>query len=280
MTSTPPSVQNLPEMIAVMAKTFAIAHAEDTDAHLAQALVYNAGRLAYRLREQGLQVDAKTSISDVVTEADRAAEQFVASVLETLRPEDGVVGEEGAARTGSSGRTWHIDPVDGTYNFSRGSDYFCSAVSLSDADGVILGAVHRPAMGYTWCGGRDLPATQDGQPMQVAEGSAAQLGLATYLHPADMTRDEVREAWTAVASRFATVRMLGAGSVDLCGVAAGQWGAWIQHSVADWDFLPGQAIVEAAGGKTAKVFAGGVEWSIAGNASAVAEIEEALRGNL
>ena len=75
---------SLTEMIDAIIKTFIVAHADDTDAHLAQALVYNAGRLAWRLREQGVDIEQKTSVSDVVTDADFAAERFVAGVLEAL----------------------------------------------------------------------------------------------------------------------------------------------------------------------------------------------------
>src|SRR5699024_12077401 len=89
--------------------------------------------------EQGISTEQKTSVSDVVTEADRAAEKFVAGVLEAIRAEDGIVGEEGAQRKSQSGRTWVIDPVDGTYNFTNGSDYWCSALALSDASGTVLG---------------------------------------------------------------------------------------------------------------------------------------------
>ena len=118
------------EMVSALAKTFAIAREGVDDQRLARDIVYNAGRLAWRLREGkqargGLATEYKTSVSDVVTEADRAAEQFVAEALELLRPEDGVVGEEGASRPSKSGRVWVIDPVDGTYNFTRGSDYWC-----------------------------------------------------------------------------------------------------------------------------------------------------------
>src|SRR5699024_1679082 len=76
------------EMLAAITKTFIVVHVDDTDAHLAQALVYNAGRLAWRMREQGISTEQKTSVSDVVTEADRAAETFVAGVLEAIRAEE------------------------------------------------------------------------------------------------------------------------------------------------------------------------------------------------
>lgn len=267
------------EMLAAITKTFIVAHVDDSDAHLAQALVYNAGRLAWRMREQGISTEQKTSVSDVVTEADRAAEKFVAGVLEAIRAEDGIVGEEGAQRESQSGRTWVIDPVDGTYNFSNGSDYWCSALALTDEQGTVLGAVHRPAMGYTWFGGRDFPTSRDGKKVApLADAPAAQLCLSTYLHPRFMADEKLRNVWLSVAENFASVRMLGAGSVDLSTVADGTMGAWMQHSVPDWDWLPGQALVHAAGGATSKVEAGGVEWCIAGNQQVVAEMENYLRG--
>ncbi|MDY5839494.1 MAG: inositol monophosphatase family protein [Corynebacterium camporealensis] len=270
---------SLNEMIDAIAKTFMVAHADDTDAHLAQALVYNAGRLAWRMREQGLNVDQKTSVSDVVTDADRAAERFVATVLEALRGEDGLLGEEGASRESKTGRTWVIDPVDGTYNFTSGSDYWCSALALRDDNELILGAVHRPAMGYTWFGGKDNPTTRDRQPVQQLNNAPASLiSLSSYLHPTSMVNPDIAAAWKSVAQNFATVRMLGAGSVDLASVADGTLGAWMQHSVPDWDWLPGKALVESAGGIGKKVEAGGVEWCLAGNAQVVKEMEGWLRG--
>ncbi|MFW9244150.1 inositol monophosphatase family protein [Corynebacterium striatum] len=270
---------SLNEMIDAITKTFLVAHVDDTDAHLAQALVYNAGRLAWRMREQGVDINQKTSVSDVVTDADRAAERFVAGVLEVVRPEDGILGEEGATRPSTSGRTWVIDPVDGTYNFSSGSDYWCSALALADAEGVIFGAVHRPAMGYTWFGGRDFPTSRDGKDVaKLQNQSAKEISMATYLHPTSIQDADIRSAWQRVGEKFATVRMLGAGSVDLSSVADGTWGAWMQHSVADWDWFPGKALVEAAGGAARKLEAGGVEWCIAGNKQVVDEMEEWLRG--
>lgn len=102
--------------------------------------------------------------------------------------------------------------------------------------------------------------------------------MATYLHPTSIQDADIRAAWQRVGEKFATVRMLGAGSVDLSSVADGTWGAWMQHSVADWDWFPGKALVEAAGGAARKVEAGGVEWCIAGNKQVVDEMEEWLRG--
>ncbi|WP_425429796.1 inositol monophosphatase family protein [Corynebacterium pacaense] len=272
----------LEQMIGAITKTFTIAHEQDSDEHLAQTLVFNAGRLAWRMRENGVDTDYKTSVSDVVTDADRAAESFVAGVLEALRPEDGILGEEGAHRASTSGRTWVIDPVDGTYNFTRGSDYWCSALALVEGDPaaperVVFGAVHRPAMGYTWFGGPGIRSTRDSRELPLlVDAPCGDISLATYIHPVWLAKERVRGVWAEVATHFATLRMLGAGSVDLASVADGTWGAWMQHSVADWDWLPGRALVEGAGGACVKVDAGGVTWCVAGNPQAVTEISAIL----
>ncbi|MDO5513020.1 inositol monophosphatase family protein [Corynebacterium sp.] len=273
---------SLDDMIAAITKTFVIAHDQDSDEHLAQALVYNAGRLAWRLREQGLPTRQKTSVSDVVTVADTAAEDFISGVLAQLRPEDGILGEEGAERTSSSGRYWVIDPVDGTYNFASGSDYWCCALALvegapSDPEKVILGAVHRPAMGYTWLGGPEIPTRRDGRDVaKLVDIDADQLSLGTYIHPTSLAQPERAAAWMRAAAEVATLRMLGAGSVDLASVADGTLGVWMQHSVADWDWLPGLALVQGAGGTGVKVEAGGVTWCVAGNSRAVEHVAAAL----
>ena len=109
------------------------------DTQLATRLVREAGTLAAAMRRDGLSAETKTHVSDVVTAADRAAEALIVEALRRERPDDSIVGEEGADHTGSSGRTWVIDPVDGTYNFHRGLEWWCCALALTDGDDVAAG---------------------------------------------------------------------------------------------------------------------------------------------
>lgn len=270
------------DALQAITKTFIISHDRDDDGALAQALVYNAGRLAWRMREAGVTTEFKTSVSDVVTAADRAAEDFVAEVLRTLRPQDGLLGEEGASAPSESGRTWVIDPVDGTYNFTTGSDYWCSALALvdgdpEDPDALHFGVVHRPAMGYTWFGGPGIPTTLDGAPVgTLADLPPEKSCLTGYLHPTDIATPELNRVFTDTVRDFATVRFNGSASVDMAGVASGNAGCWFQHSVLPWDLLPGRALIEGAGGRCARVRAGGKLWSVAGSPSSVGHVVENL----
>lgn len=249
------------------------------DVALAAALTREAAQLAARMRAEGLRAQHKTSISDVVTAADHAAEDLVASSLARLRPHDGIVGEEGAEATSTTGRTWVIDPVDGTYNFLSGLGTWCSALALRDGSGLVLGAVHQPAVDEAWIGGRDLPTRLNGTRVgQLADLPLAEVAMATYLHPAVLPDDSLREPGLAAVSGAATVRMFGSGSCDLAAVAAGRIGVWAQQSVPEWDWLPGAALVTAAGGRTEQVEVRGHVWSVAGRPTAVEQVLAALRG--
>jgi fructose-1,6-bisphosphatase/inositol monophosphatase family enzyme len=254
------------------------------DYELAAELVREAGQLALLMRQGGLDAQRKTSISDVVTAADHAAEAYVLEQLQRCRPDDGVLGEEGAAVHGSSGRTWVIDPVDGTYNFLQGSTYWCSAIALKDESDVLLGAIFQPEEDKLWIGGKQRATTLNGDPVTTfredgANRNAADvshLGAATYIHPRWLSDPMCAMPWHAAATSAATLRMLGSGSCDLGRVADGQLGCWFQHSCPEWDWLPGKAIVTAAGGLAGSVHVNGLEWFMAGGTTAVHQLRAAL----
>ncbi|MDO4911662.1 MAG: inositol monophosphatase [Corynebacterium sp.] len=273
-------------------------HREDSDAELAQALVRATGLGALLTRDAGLDIHQKANIADVVTQADLWAEDFTGTVLRTLRPNDGLLGEEGTDHASDSGRTWVIDPVDGTFNFAAGMDYFCSALALvhgdpADPRAVEFGAVHRPVTNTTWFGGAGLGTTvyQHGDPNDPTAGTRARhlpplprgsraknmenSGLATYLHPSFYS-EPVFDVWRGLVPCFATFRTLGSASIDLAQLSAGVIDAWAQIKVCDWDWLPGRGLIEGVGGTTRKITVQGIEWSLAGTDTVVAEMVEHL----
>jgi myo-inositol-1(or 4)-monophosphatase len=238
------------------------------DLQLAGELVRQAGRLADRMLRDGLETHHKSSVSDVVSAADHAAEELIVAALRSARPDDGLVGEEGANQPGAGNRTWYIDPVDGTYNFLSGLPYWCSALALA-ATCAASGA-DEPVLGPTSCNGVPVPLLTD--------APLSRLSLASYLHPATLPDDGAREPLLDVLRGAATVRMLGSGSLELAAVAGGRLGVWAQLDTLDWDWLPGAALVRAAGGVTEVVHHRGHRWHLAGNRQAVAEIRGLLLG--
>jgi len=246
------------------------------DMSLAAELAREAGQLAASMLADGLETEYKSSISDVVSAADHAAEEMITARLVEHRADDGLVGEEGARRPGQD-RTWYIDPVDGTYNFLSGLPYWCSAVGLADAEGPLVGAVYFPPRDELWVGGRDAPTTLNGVPLtELTDRPLAEVSVATYFHPRHLDEHDRLSSWRAVTSCAATVRMLGSASVDLAGVASGRVGIFLQANLNPWDWVPGAALVTGAGGVAEEFPVDGVRWQIAGNRQSVADASTAL----
>ena len=251
------------------------------DFDLAADLVTDAGRLAAQMLAGGLTAKRKTSVSDIVTAADHAAEVLIVDRLRAERPDDGIVGEEGTNDApGDPGRrTWFVDPVDGTYNFAFGLSPWCSALALRDDDGLVAGAVYEPVTELLWVGGPDRPTTSNGVAVTpLVDQPLSQCSLATYLHTTSIPDPDLREPMLRVMPEAATVRMFGSGSVELAAIAGGRLGAYLQNDCLDWDWLPGAALVEAAGGVTSVLELNGHLWHVAGSRQVVDEILGLLAG--
>lgn len=259
-----------------------------SDPDLAADLVTTAGRLAARMRADGLRVEEKTSISDVVSDADKAAEALIVERLAAERPDDGVLGEEGAAAPGR--RTWVIDPVDGTYNFVSGLPAWCSALALVDgptgeAEGadpmrdLALGAIYQPTTDELWLGGPAVPPTLNGEPLpRIVDRELAEVSITTYLHPPRLRHPRLRDGLVRSIAGAASVRIIGSGSIELAAVAAGRLGVWLHADPPLWDWLPGAALVVGLGGTTEVFEYGGHRWHAAGPATAVAQARAAVLG--
>jgi myo-inositol-1(or 4)-monophosphatase len=244
---------------------------------LAADLVREVGTMASEMLSEGLETRYKTSLSDVVSAADQAGEERITARLAESRPDDGLIGEEGARKLGN-GRTWYVDPVDGTYNFLSGIPYWCSAVGLVDTDGPLLGAVYYPAVDQLWLGGREAPTTLNGKqvPSLLRQG-LSEISIATYFHPRHLPDLQRLTAWQSAVASAATLRILGSASIDLAGVASSRLGVFLQANLNGWDWYPGAALVLGAGGVADEFIVGSNRWHIAGNAKAVEEVKVALQ---
>lgn len=259
------------------ALTDAVADSDLSDTELAGELVRAAGRLAAQMRQDGLTVNRKTSISDVVSDADKAAEAMIVNRLAVARPADGVIGEEGAAAPGR--RTWIIDPVDGTFNFVSGLPAWCSALALIDGDDLLLGAIFQFTTDELWIGGQGHPSSLNGVRLPALRDRAlAEVAISTYLHPTRVGDAPLREGVLRSIAGAASVRIIGSGSVELAAVADGRLGVWLHADTPTWDWYPGAAIVLAAGGVVDVFEHGGHTWYVAGPPTGVAQTKAAVLG--
>jgi myo-inositol-1(or 4)-monophosphatase len=108
-------------------------------------------------------VRAKTSETDLVSDADLASESVIRSLVGAARPEDAVVGEELPATSGSSGCTWIVDPLDGTVNYIHGVPQWSVSIAVTIAGAPTVGVVHLPALGLTYQAVRGGGAWRNGR---------------------------------------------------------------------------------------------------------------------
>ena len=141
----------------------------DAEAALAQRLADAARTAIMPLFRQGISSERKADRTPV-TEADRAAETAMRALISEAFPNDAIHGEEFGATTGSgasSGRTWVLDPIDGTTSFMVGRPIFGTLVALVAEGWPLLGVIDQPILRERWVGATGQPTTLNGQPAQT-----------------------------------------------------------------------------------------------------------------
>ncbi|HEX8092906.1 inositol monophosphatase family protein [Jatrophihabitans sp.] len=218
-------------------------------ADIAVELAGRAGALALRYQEAGLSVSSKSSVTDVVTDADRAVEDFLRTALAELRPADSVIGEEaGAAELTGAPVRWVLDPIDGTVNFVLGLPYFAVSIAAQVHGETVAGCVFNPASGELF---------------RAAAGHGAFLGDRRLTGPRSVPLDEAvlttgfnydparraRQGRVAgeLLARVGNLRRLGSAALDLCTLAAGRVDLYYEGPLHEWDFAAGLLIATEAG---------------------------------
>jgi hypothetical protein len=115
----------------------------------ARRLATAAGDNAKHIREGDVFTETKADTSPV-TIADKENERIVREAIEREFPDDGILGEEGSSKSGSSRRRWIVDPIDGTRDFVRGNRFWCVLIALEEADEPVVGVAHFPMLDETY----------------------------------------------------------------------------------------------------------------------------------
>ncbi|MGW0523349.1 inositol monophosphatase family protein [Crossiella sp. NPDC003009] len=193
-------------------------------------------------------VDTKSTATDVVTAADRAAEELIRSRLAELRPEDGVLGEEAGDDAAGARVRWVVDPIDGTVNYLYGLPQYAVSVA-AEVDGLaVAAAVVEPAAGRVWSAARGQGATLDGEPLRASATTELSLTLlATGFAYQVERRSRQADLAALLAREVRDLRRSGSAAIDLCSVAAGWVDAYFEHGLGHWDWAGGGLIAEEAG---------------------------------
>ena len=216
---------------------------------IARPLAIEAGELIESMRDEvDLAGDTKSSSVDVVTAADQAAEALIVERLLALRPDDGLLGEEGAGRTGSSGVRWIIDPIDGTTNYVYAVPSYGVSIAAELDGTLVAGVVYEPVFNrcYSACVGGG--AFKNGEPITANTNPSVETALvATGFGYIAERRRRQAEILVDLLPRVRDIRRFGSAALDLCYLAEGLVDAYYERGLHPWDLSAGAVIASEAG---------------------------------
>ena len=227
---------------------------------LAMSIATGAGKLLLD-RPSDLQVQTKSTATDVVTLMDQRAEAFIVAELGKHRPNDAILGEEGANQEGTSGFQWVIDPLDGTVNYLHQVPLWCVSIGLIEQiSGLAMaGVVYVPVMDQMYISSRGLGAwvIDHGAPRQLKVSQCNDLSQAligTGFGYSSTRRASQARVLQQVLPNVADIRRLGSCAVDLCLVADGVLDGYYERGVNAWDHAAGELIAREAGAVSSGLF--------------------------
>ena len=195
----------------------------------------------------------------MVTEVDHASERLIAQRIAAARPDDAIVGEEGAERSGSSPFRWIVDPLDGTTNYLYRHPGFAVSIAIERAGKTVAGVVCDPIHDDLFEAVLGSGATRNGaaiEPTGARELSKAL--VATGFSYEATERAEQGGVVAHVLPRIRDIRRMGAAAVDLCSVACGRVDGFYERGLKPWDMAAGALIAAEAGAEVGVLEAEGV----------------------
>jgi myo-inositol-1(or 4)-monophosphatase len=214
---------------------------------LAQKVGAEAGALLMD-RPQAFEIESKSTAIDIATQMDKKAEAFIVKSLLAARPDDGMIGEEGASIESKSGITWVIDPLDGTVNYFYGLPGWNVSIAAKDNEGVIVGVVTAPSINSTWWATRGGGAFYNGHAIKCTDPIELNRAVIATGFQYDVAHRVTQlEDFAKLVPIVRDIRRNGAAAVDLCHVAMGALDGYYEAGLKEWDWSAGGLVATEAG---------------------------------
>lgn len=217
-------------------------------------LTDQAGKLLISFFEGSFRVDSKDSELegiDIVTDADRASEQYIMESISSNFPGHDILTEETVTYSTGSEWLWIVDPLDGTVNFAHGFPHFCVSVAIAHKDELVAGMVYDPLKGERFWAVRGGGSFLNGRNIRVSTAGSLNKSLVATGFPYDKARSKENNIleFSRVVVKVQGIRRPGSAALDLVYVASGRFDGFWELKLKPWDQAAGMLIVEEAGGK-------------------------------
>jgi myo-inositol-1(or 4)-monophosphatase len=238
------------------------------------AIADRAGLLLMERYEHVERIDYK-SARDVVTEVDHLSESMILDAIRAAFPGDAILAEESgehrAVESGGKpvalgrGRTWVVDPLDGTINYANGIPFFCVSVAFVVDGGPSVGVVHDPCRRETFSATADSAALLDGRPVTTSDKEK----LSDFVISMALSGRSAPSRGRAVRKAVRVPRSMGSAALALAYVANGRFDAFVQQGgLSNWDVAAAGLIAER-GGATVTDMGGGPWFDVSRSARSI-----------
>jgi len=208
-----------------------------------------AGTLLKKKLGSSLEIEHK-GVIDLVTDADRAAEELIAGAIRERYPTHMIVAEEKPRGGGNALSKWYIDPLDGTTNFTHGYPVFAVCIAHEIKNKLALGVVYDPMREELFRALRGRGAFLNDMRVTVSTVNDLDQSLLSTGFPYDVRTnpDKPLEEFGKFILASQAVRRDGSAALDLCHLACGRFDGFWERNLGPWDTAAAQVIVEEAGG--------------------------------
>lgn len=214
---------------------------------VAVALAREAGALQMRERSRVTVRATKAHRNDLVSDVDLASEALIVDGLRAAFPDDGVLGEEGEATVGVSGRRWIVDPLDGTRNYLSGAGPWSVCIALSDGPDLVVGVVHDPALHETFSAVPGAGCLLDGRPVRASSCARLDEALAGLSFDQSVTtKERMAPVVAALLPVVGDIRRIPA-ALHLAYLATGRLDCGVLVGAKLWDVAAGLVLAREAG---------------------------------
>ena len=217
---------------------------------VARSAAQKGGRILMKYYGNLNNIKSKSTVGDLVTEADLESEQIIVKFLQEETENIRILAEEGGLKGQKNDLCWCIDPLDGTTNFAHGYPFFATSIGLTWNDLPILGAISVPFFNELYWASPNMGAFCNENPIKVSATKSLINSLLVTGFAYDRTKvvDNNYAEFCWLTHRTRGVRRGGAAAVDLAFVAGGRLDGYWERGLSKWDTAAGVPIVELAGG--------------------------------
>jgi len=218
-------------------------------------LALQAGDILQNYAREDLDVRHK-SRTDLVTNADHAAEKLIIGAIKKAFPNHAINAEESGKWEGAAEHQWYIDPLDGTLNYAHGVPIYCVSIGYAYQGKMHLGVIYDPTRDEMFAAERCKGATLNDQPMHVSEQTDLINSMLVTGFPNEIwgAPDDNTDNFFRFSQLAQTVRRLGSAALDGAYVAAGRLDGFWENEVHEWDVAAGALLVEEAGGVVTNIY--------------------------